>query len=161
MLCPRCVGNLNPIASGLVERIKDGRGKGRRMEALTKLGVLSLAGFIISDEFRPAILWNLQSIKRSQNGGACCILTIGDNACLLLGCGLDSIATLARQSGHLVPIETGRRGQWWGEIACVGATVVCESVPASMAVSALPSLWGRGSDPNPLHGPFGGRHRDG
>ena len=71
MLCPRCVGNLNPIASGLVERIKDGRGKGRRMEALTKLGVLSWAGFIISDEFRPAILWNLQSIKRSQNVGAC------------------------------------------------------------------------------------------
>jgi hypothetical protein len=59
----------------LVERIKDGRGKGRRMEALTKLSVLSLAGFIISDEFRPAILWNPQSIKRSQNGGASCILT--------------------------------------------------------------------------------------
>ena len=69
------------------------------MEALTKLGVLSLAGFIISDEFRPAILWNSQSIKRSQNGGACCILTIGNNASLLPGGGLDSISPLARQIG--------------------------------------------------------------
>ena len=69
------------------------------MEALTKLGVLSLAGFIISDEFRPTILWNLQSIKRSQNGGASCVLTIGNNACLLPGGGLDSIFGLARQIG--------------------------------------------------------------
>ena len=109
-----------------------GGAKGRRMEVLTKLSVLSLAGFIISDESRPAILGNLQSIKRSQNGGASCILTIGNNACLLPGGSLDSIFTLARQSDHLVPIETGRRlrGPVAGEKSMRLGHVVCESVPA-------------------------------
>jgi hypothetical protein len=52
------------------------------------------------------------------------IVTIGDNACLLPGCGLDSIAMLARQAGHLVLLKqvADFEASGGGEIDALGAT---------------------------------------